>query len=195
MPSVAFYASEISSRVTGLTSRIMMIRMFGLQERVHWTEVHRLDRAVSSLVISGKLERVRKGVYRPASARVCGSAWAVDDLTDGASRAAYARAVVAVAALDGPPSFRFIQHAVAVAHGLQRADLIAPGKFPHIVRARWMAMVMVRQATKASYPKLGAWFNRHHTSVLWAVQQSEMVPGSKLLRKRDNSKSVPEMVP
>lgn len=42
----------------------------------------------------------------------------------------------------------------------------------HIVQARWAAMWAMRQAGY-SYPAIGAFFNRDHTSVIHAIQKME----------------------
>lgn len=62
---------------------------------------------------------------------------------------------------------------IAAAHHFTADDLRGPSRRAPIVRARHTAMYALREHTDLSYPKIGRLFNRHHTSVLHAVDRIE----------------------
>ncbi len=54
---------------------------------------------------------------------------------------------------------------------IRLADLIGPRRHKSLVRARAIAMYLARKHTDGSYPEIARAFgNRHHTTVLKAVQ-------------------------
>lgn len=63
-----------------------------------------------------------------------------------------------------------IIRAVAAKHKLQPHDLLGPDKFGHFVVARREAMIELR-AAGFSYEQIGLCMNRHHTTVVFHVNQ------------------------
>jgi chromosomal replication initiator protein len=74
-----------------------------------------------------------------------------------------------------------IQHTVAAAFSLTRADLLSRSRERHVARARHVAMYLSRELSRAvraadaaddtprtSYPRIGMAFGRDHTSVMHA---------------------------
>ena len=49
------------------------------------------------------------------------------------------------------------------------AKMLGPSRRKAVVAARYEAIRAAREKTKLSTPKLGALFNRDHTSILWAL--------------------------
>lgn len=60
---------------------------------------------------------------------------------------------------------------VARAHGVTRADLTGLSRKGHITRARQEAYYLIRTLTSHSYPRIGSFFNRDHTTVLHGVRK------------------------
>jgi chromosomal replication initiator protein len=48
--------------------------------------------------------------------------------------------------------------------------LLGKSRPQHIAVARQVAAYAMRELTEWSYPQIGLWFGRHHTTVLWAHQ-------------------------
>lgn len=76
--------------------------------------------------------------------------------------------------IEGPPAppalMRDIAIEVAARHSLTLADLSGRSKRRHIAIARQEAMWEVWQATNYSFPRIGAFFKRDHTTVLHNVR-------------------------
>jgi len=68
---------------------------------------------------------------------------------------------------------RAIQHHVAGWFGTTRAELLAHDRRPVAAVPRQIAMWLARAETGASYPSLGAQFERDHTTVLHGCQAVE----------------------
>ena len=65
--------------------------------------------------------------------------------------------------------------AVATYYGVKSADIKSGDRHKSIVTPRAVAMYLARQHTSASYPDLGRSFgNKHHTTVMSAVERFEM---------------------
>ena len=60
---------------------------------------------------------------------------------------------------------------VAARHGLTAADIRGPARTKCIVAARHEAMAACRAEGIWSYPRIGMFFNRDHTTVLYAVRR------------------------
>lgn len=60
---------------------------------------------------------------------------------------------------------------VAARHGVTKDDLRGPSRKPHLVRARWEAMAILREHG-LSLPAIGLMFNRHHTAVLHGLRRA-----------------------
>lgn len=58
---------------------------------------------------------------------------------------------------------------VARGFGLSYDDVTGPCRARHLIRARVIAMAVVRRATDLSYPQIGRLFGRHHTTVVHHV--------------------------
>lgn len=64
-----------------------------------------------------------------------------------------------------------ILDAVAGYYGMSRGDLIGPRRWPRIIRARRVAMAIMREVLGMSYPEIGhAIGHRHHTTVIHALR-------------------------
>lgn len=61
---------------------------------------------------------------------------------------------------------------VAYETGISVAAMRGPSRKSDIVRARWAAMYAMRQAGH-SFPSIGRFFNRDHTSVIHAIKAME----------------------
>jgi hypothetical protein len=64
------------------------------------------------------------------------------------------------------PSLRDIEAAACARFGLTVEQLRGPKKVRGIVRPRQIVMYLAREMTPLSYPRIGAHFNRDHTTVL-----------------------------
>lgn len=64
-------------------------------------------------------------------------------------------------------------HAIAIEvcekHGVTLAELQSPLRFKPIVRARWELMARAYSETGASFPVIGRFLNRDHTTVMHGV--------------------------
>jgi len=57
--------------------------------------------------------------------------------------------------------------------GIGRVDLLGTSRSKHIVKARHLAMALIRKHCGMSYPQIGRIFNRDHTTILYAVRKIE----------------------
>lgn len=74
---------------------------------------------------------------------------------------------------------------VADQHMLPVDAIVGPGKQPHIVRARWDAVVAVRKAfPDRSLPWVGQRFNRHHATILHVLYAMGVKPTNKARYRR-----------
>lgn len=71
----------------------------------------------------------------------------------------------------GKPSMRLIAEAVAVDGGYTLACLRSPDRRRMIAAVRQKAMAAVYASGHFSLPQVGAFFNRDHTTVLYAVRR------------------------
>ena len=70
-------------------------------------------------------------------------------------------------------SIALIQRATAAYFGVTTADLTGPTRLRHIVTARWLAMLIVRQRLGNSLPRIGRAFGgRDHTAVMHGIRQA-----------------------
>jgi chromosomal replication initiation ATPase DnaA len=74
------------------------------------------------------------------------------------------------AVMAAPARVRAIVGAVAVSHGVTVADILGDSRVKKIAWARCAAYAAVRAETGASFPKIGRWFRRHHTTVLTGIR-------------------------
>jgi hypothetical protein len=72
---------------------------------------------------------------------------------------------------DGSLSFNDIGKVVTEVFGVTRLELESQRRNPHLVRARHTFYWLARRFTACSFPQMGAWFNRDHTSVLHGVKK------------------------
>lgn len=71
------------------------------------------------------------------------------------------------------PTMRQLAQQVADEHGLTLDDLTGPSRTDTIVRARQEAMAVIRANTRFSFPQIGRFFNRDHTTVIYSVRAYE----------------------
>jgi chromosomal replication initiator protein len=72
------------------------------------------------------------------------------------------------------PSVHDIMRAAAELHGVTAAEFISEKRTQGLAHARQRAMVLARELTGASLPRLGRVFGgRDHTTVLYALRQVE----------------------
>jgi len=69
------------------------------------------------------------------------------------------------------PTLRDIEMAVCARFGLTPEILRGPKKHRGIARPRQIVMYLAREMTPLSYPRIGAWFHRDHTTVLWGERR------------------------
>lgn len=72
-----------------------------------------------------------------------------------------------------PSPLRFIIEQVALAHGIDYADLVGPRRFKPLVVARHEAMWRCRQETRASLSRIGLALARHHETVLQGIRKHQ----------------------
>jgi chromosomal replication initiator protein len=63
--------------------------------------------------------------------------------------------------------------ATAAEFGITANQLLSPSRKTKFSHPRILAMALARELTKVSYPVIGRYFSRHHTSVLHAVERSQ----------------------
>lgn len=69
------------------------------------------------------------------------------------------------------PTLRDIEAAVCARFGLTPEILRGPKKQRGIARPRQIVMFLAREMTMLSYPRIGAHFNRDHTTVLFGERR------------------------
>ncbi len=65
--------------------------------------------------------------------------------------------------------------AVADLSGIPAEEIMGRRRVADVVFARHAAMYLMRKANR-SYPQIGLWFNRDHTTIMHAVRQVEAAP-------------------
>lgn len=73
------------------------------------------------------------------------------------------------------PTAHLIMTFVGIEFGVSVADLKCPSTVESIVLARHVACFLIREITKDSLPKMGAMFNRHHTTIMHAVRRTRRI--------------------
>jgi chromosomal replication initiation ATPase DnaA len=68
------------------------------------------------------------------------------------------------------PRFEDIVSAVGEATHIAPAEMHSRSRHEHIAYARQLAMYLMRQLTHASYPLIGAFFGRDHSTVFYACE-------------------------
>src|SRR5260370_2228584 len=68
------------------------------------------------------------------------------------------------------PLFEDIVSAVAEATHIAPAEIRGRSRRQRIAYARQLAMYLMRQITRASYPLIGAFFGRNHSTVIYACE-------------------------
>jgi chromosomal replication initiator protein len=71
------------------------------------------------------------------------------------------------------PTFREIHLAVAAYYKLAPEDLVSPSRCHRIARPRQMALYLSRTMTGMSFPRIGRYYQRHHTTVMFSVDEVE----------------------
>lgn len=77
------------------------------------------------------------------------------------------------------PTLRDIEAAVCARFGLTPQILRGPKKQRGIARPRQIAMYLAREMTALSYPRIAAWFNRDHTTVLFGERRVRQLMAEK----------------
>ncbi|HKU65248.1 MAG TPA: helix-turn-helix domain-containing protein [Rhizomicrobium sp.] len=77
------------------------------------------------------------------------------------------------------PTLRDIEAAVCARFGLTPQLLRGPKKQRGIARPRQIAMYLAREMTSLSYPRIAAWFNRDHTTVLFGERRVRQLMAEK----------------
>lgn len=62
-----------------------------------------------------------------------------------------------------------IVRGVAARHGLDPSYLLSLNRTPVVVRARWEAFAMVKAYTDDSYPQVGRFFGKNHSTVIYGI--------------------------
>ena len=73
------------------------------------------------------------------------------------------------------PPLTAIMSAVCVATGQRREELKSPNRQVHLVMARFVFYHLARELTKRSYPEIGQFCCRDHTSVMNGVKKVRAV--------------------
>jgi hypothetical protein len=85
-------------------------------------------------------------------------------------RRASGRGVCETRARKAMPLFEDIVSAVGEATHITPAEMHSRSRRQHIAYARQLAMYLMRQITRASYPLIGAFFGRNHATVMYACE-------------------------
>lgn len=80
------------------------------------------------------------------------------------------------AVADGTPPARYVMEKAAIGFDVSVEELTGRARTRPITDYRQVAMAVVRQMTRASYPAIGRLFNRDHTTVMHGVARAERVP-------------------
>lgn len=73
----------------------------------------------------------------------------------------------------GAPRMIDILQTVAFVENMRVDWLTSPRRSPEYVRARWVYCVLARQFTDNSVERIGRVINRHHTTVMHALEHAE----------------------
>lgn len=77
---------------------------------------------------------------------------------------------------------------VAGKHDLQYRDLTTPGRFRHIVVARWEAVYCVADACPwLSFSSIGRLFRIDHATVTYSIRQHAKISGKPIVTRMNNS--------
>jgi chromosomal replication initiator protein len=72
-----------------------------------------------------------------------------------------------------PPSIPDIQKAACEVFGVTRNELVGRSREARIAHARAIAVLVCRQNTDASLPRIGRAFNRHHATVHSLINRAQ----------------------
>ena len=81
------------------------------------------------------------------------------------------------------PTIVSIQRATAEHFGISLDRLICRRRNAELVRPRWIAIWIARKLTAHSIPAIGREFKRDHTTIMYALQQMELLRKSKSLSR------------
>lgn len=70
--------------------------------------------------------------------------------------------------------------ATADVYGISITDLMSNRRSPEFTEARHAAMLLAGRCTKWSYPEIGRFFDRDHTTVMYAKKKLEKKPNPGL---------------
>lgn len=56
-------------------------------------------------------------------------------------------------------------------HNVSHQDLLSPRRFRNLVRARHEAWWLAYTQSEASYPAIGKFFNRDHTTIMFGIRR------------------------
>ena len=76
-----------------------------------------------------------------------------------------------------------IQRATAEHFGTRLIDMTSDRRMRDIVRPRWVAIWLARELTPFSLPAIGREFKRDHTTIMYALQQMELLRKGKTLSR------------
>ena len=62
---------------------------------------------------------------------------------------------------------------MALAFGVGEKDLLGPSRLRRVMVPRQVAMYVAREVAKLSLPRIGAFFGRDHTTVLYSLRKVE----------------------
>jgi chromosomal replication initiator protein len=69
------------------------------------------------------------------------------------------------------PTIRDVENAVCVRFGLSRDQMQSPNRARIVSRPRQIAMFLAREMTGLSLPRIGRYFARDHTTILYAARK------------------------
>jgi Bacterial dnaA protein helix-turn-helix len=77
--------------------------------------------------------------------------------------------------------------AVREAFRIPREELFGPSRFTKVVHARWCAMWLMHELTNSSFPKIGQYIGKDHTSVIYGIHNFKWLREiNPKFRKRSN---------
>lgn len=94
--------------------------------------------------------------------------------------------------IDLPPAMKARKTAqliiaeVAAEYRMRASEITGPGRHAYMIEPRWVAMRRIRSELGYSLNQIGRIFDRHHTSVLWALRggRPNQPPRSKQSQER-----------
>ena len=90
---------------------------------------------------------------------------------------------------DMHPIMKRVAHEVAAENGIEVADMQGPARARMISIPRQEAYFRIREETGASYPEIGAFFGRDHTTIIAGITAHlDRVSAARALAARFNSK-------